>query len=235
MNERFLRSAALIGEDKCTVLSKARITVFGVGGVGGYVVETLARLGVGSITVVDADTVSVSNINRQIIALTSTLGMKKAEIAEKRIADINPDANAIAVCEFVTGENVHEILRNSSPDFVVDAIDTLTSKVAIIQACKEMNIPVISSMGTGNKLDPTRLRISDISKTNTCPLARTMRLKLREAGIDNVEVLWSDENPRKVCTDSSNGRHSPASIAFVPSVAGILIARRVAQRIVGGF
>lgn len=235
MDERFLRNAALIGEDKCRVLSEARITLFGVGGVGGYVAETLARLGVGSITVIDADTVSMSNINRQIIAMTSTVSMKKAELVANRITDINPSAESTAICDFVNENNIYPILQNSHPDFVVDAIDTLTSKVAIIRACKKLNIPIISSMGTGNKLDPTRLKISDISKTNTCPLARTMRLKLRTEGISDVEVLWSDEAPRKVCADASNGRHSPASVAFVPSVAGILIARRVAERIVGGF
>lgn len=233
-DERFIRTRVLIGEEKFSRLEKSHVLIFGAGGVGGYTTETLARVGVGSITVVDFDTVSVSNINRQIIADDGSVGKYKAELFCDRIHKINPYAKCKPILTFVTSENAADIIDGENPDFIVDAIDNVTAKIALIIAAKQRGVPIISSMGTGNKTDPSRLKISDISKTSVCPLCRVMRQKLKCAGIAGIDVLWSDEPPRSVCTDNSNGKHSPASVPFVPSVAGILIARYVADKICDG-
>ncbi len=232
VSEMFDRSKVMLGADAMEKLARAHVMVVGCGGVGGYAIEALARTGVGRITVVDFDEVSESNINRQIIADTQSVGKKKAELFCERVKLINPDAQAVPCIEFVTKDNARPIIKKYSPDFVIDAIDTVSAKIAIISACKAEGVEVISSMGTGNKLDPMRLKITDISKTNTCPLARAVRLGLKAAEIQGVSVLWSDEKPLSLCVDSQNGRHAPASLIFVPAAAGLLIARHAVLRII---
>ena len=215
----FSRSIPLIKESGIAKLKDSHACVFGVGGVGGFVVEALARAGVGQITIVDFDTVNESNINRQIIALHSTVGMKKIDVLEKRIKDINPDCTVNKYDLFINNENINEFDFNSY-SYVIDCVDNVLAKLAIITKAKESDIPVISSMGTGNKLDPKKFQITDISKTTVCPLAKVIRLELRKREIKGVKVLFSTEEPIK----------SPdfiSSISFVPSSAGLLIAREV--------
>lgn len=225
MNEIYKRTEALIGTEALERLKKSHVAVFGVGGVGGYVTEALARSGIGELTLIDNDTVKESNINRQIIALTSTLGELKTEAFRKRIHDINPDIKVNIHNVFYLPETKDEI-DFSSFDYVVDAIDTVSGKIAIIEKCDEEKIPVISSMGTGNKLNPTAFKIADISKTSVCPLARVMRYELKKRGIKKVKVLFSEENPVK------QQMRVPASISFVPSVAGLIIAGEVVKDLI---
>lgn len=220
------RQNALIGEYSTQKLKEAKVLVFGVGGVGGFVVEGLARCGVGRLSLVDFDTVAQSNINRQIIADTTTVGMKKTDVARNRINRINPLCVVSTYDTFVTRENAAEIISGDAPDYVVDAIDNVSAKIAIIEYCVHNNIKVISSMGTGNKLDPSRFKICDITKTSVCPLARVMRRELKARNINKVEVLYSEELPVK---DTGN---TPASISFVPSVAGLMIAGHVVKKII---
>lgn len=231
--ERFLRTKALLGESAMNKLKNSKVIVFGVGGVGGYVVEALARSGVGAIDVVDPDKVAKSNLNRQIIALESTVGKQKTEVICDRIHQIDPSITAQRFDVFYTPENSHEI-DLSGYDYIVDAIDTVAAKVDIICRAKAHNIPVISSMGFGNKLDPTAVEISDISKTSVCPLARTMRRLLREKGITHVKTVYSKESPiTPACPLDSAGKPTVASIAFVPSVAGLVIASEVIKDLAG--
>ena len=234
MSERFLRTKMLIGEELFNKLQGSHIAVFGAGGVGGYVVEALARSGVGEITVIDNDTVSQSNINRQIIATESTVGQLKTNVIKQRILSINPKAK-VNTCEmFVLPENIDEI-DFSTFDYVVDAVDTVSAKIAIILKCQSEGIKVISSMGTGNKLDASAFKITDIYKTSVCPLARVMRLELKKRGVKKLKVLYSEETPIKPqsAEASSAGRQAPASIAVVPSVAGLLIGGEVIRDIIG--
>ena len=224
----FARTIALIGNEAFSKLQNSHVIVFGVGGVGGYVVEALVRSGIGKITIVDNDVVSESNINRQVIALHSTVGKPKVQVLKERILDINPDCQVTALQSFFLPENSTDF-NFSEYDYVVDAIDTVTAKIEIIRKAKEADVPVISSMGTGNKLDPSRFQIADISKTSVCPLARVMRRELKARGITKVKVLFSTEESADVVTDSSAGRHAPASIAFVPPSAGLLIASEVVR------
>ena len=220
MNELYQRTRSLIGIEAIEKLKKSHVAVFGLGGVGGYTVEALARAGVGKLTLIDNDTVNESNLNRQIVALRSTVGLKKTEAFEMRIRDINPEAVVFKKDIFFLPETKNEI-DFSCFDYVVDAIDTVSGKIAIIEKSKEADVPVISSMGTGNKLDPTAFKVADISKTSTCPLARVMRYELKKRGIKNVKVLYSTEEP------VIHGNRTPASISFVPSVAGLIIAGEV--------
>lgn len=192
--EQFSRTALIIGEDKLNNLTNKKVAIFGIGGVGSYTVEALARAGISNLTLIDNDTVSESNINRQLIAMHSTIGKPKVEIAKNRILDINPNAIVKTHNVFATAENIDEIL-NSKFNYVVDAIDSVPSKIALITKCKELNIPIISCMGTGNKLDATKFKITDISKTTTCPLARKIRKELVAKKIKNVKVLYSTEEP----------------------------------------
>ena len=223
--EIFSRTESLIGKEALEKLKNSRVAVFGVGGVGSYVVEALARSGVGALDLIDNDSVSESNINRQIVALHSTLGKQKTEVAAARVKDINP---AIKVREhnlFFLPETADSF--DFSPyDYVVDAIDTVSGKLALIERAKAANVPVISSMGTGNKLDPTAFEVADISKTSVCPLARVMRRELKKRGIEKVKVVYSKEDPKE-----TNGS-VPASIAFVPSVAGLIIAGEVVKDLI---
>ena len=192
--EQFARIALIIGENNLNILKSKNVAVFGIGGVGSYVVEAIARAGIENISVIDNDVVSMSNINRQLIALHSTVGKPKVNVVKERILDINPNAVVKVFDVFATAENLDSIL-NTSFDYVVDAIDSVPSKIALIVKCKELGIPIISCMGTGNKLDPTKFKITDISKTSVCPLARKMRKELATRNIKDVKVLYSPEEP----------------------------------------
>jgi tRNA A37 threonylcarbamoyladenosine dehydratase len=224
MKEQFSRTAQLLGNENVEKLFDKHVIVFGVGGVGGYVVEALVRSGVGNISIVDNDVVNESNINRQIIAFHSTIGMQKVEVLKNRILDINPNCQVFVHNQFFLPENSNDF-DFSIYDYVVDAVDTVTAKIEIIKKSKESNVPVISSMGTGNKLNPMGFKVSDISKTKVCPLARVMRNELKKRGISKVKCVYSEENP-VIQTQT------PASVAFVPSVAGLLIASEVIKDLV---
>lgn len=220
------RQITLLGEEETERLLGSAVMIFGIGGVGSYAAEAIARCGVGKMVIVDFDTVSLSNINRQLIADTSTVGMKKTTVMGDRIKKINPDCNVIEKDVFVTKENAAQIIASEKIDYVIDAVDNVSAKIAIIEYCKANNIPVISSMGTGNKLDPFKFHIDDISKTSVCPLARVMRRELKVRNIKGVDVLYSTEEP------VVKGERVPASVSFVPSVAGLLLARHVVLNII---
>ena len=230
--QEHIRTAMLVGEDALTRYRAARVAVFGVGGVGGYVCEGLARAGIGALDLFDHDTVSLSNINRQIIALHSTVGQNKVDVMAARIADINPDCCVGRYPIFYLPENADEI-DLSRYDYIVDAIDTVSAKIELAVRAHTLGIPIIASMGTGNKLDPFAFRIADISKTDTCPLAKVMRRELRARGIHHMKVLFSKELPRKPIAlegsaqENRGGKISPASIATIPSVAGLMIANEI--------
>lgn len=229
MENPFSRTQMLLGAPALAKLAASRVAIFGVGGVGGYVVEALARSGIGALDLIDNDVVSLSNLNRQILATHSSLGLPKVEVAAQRIRDINPDCKVTVHKLFFLPQTVPE-LDFSQYDYVVDAIDTVTGKVALIAAAKQAGVPVISSMGAGNKLDPTRFRVSDISKTHTDPLAKVMRLKLKQLGIQKVKVVWSDEppvSPLEEPQDENAQKRIPGSVAFVPSVAGLIISSEI--------
>ena len=232
----YSRTALLLGEEAMKKLKNARVAVFGLGGVGGYVVEALARSGVGALELVDHDTVSLTNINRQIFATRSTVGMDKAEAAKKRVLDIDPEIRVTARKEFF-GPDTLERFDFTSYDYVVDAIDTVTGKLALITACQAANTPIISSMGTGNKLDPGKFQVADITKTSVCPLARIMRKECAKRGIRHLKVLFSTEDPIAPAGGTTEelpeGRRSlPGSVAFVPSVAGLMIAGEVIKDLI---
>lgn len=238
MLHEYSRTEALIGEDGIKKLSKANVIVFGIGGVGSYVVEALARCGVGSLTLVDNDVVAVTNINRQLIALHSTIGLPKTEVAKKRVLDIDPEI-LVHTYETFYGPQTKELFKIEDYDYVVDAIDTVTSKLTLIEECHRTGTKIISCMGTGNKLDPSKFEIADISKTNTCPLAKAVRTELRKRGIKKCKVLFSKELPVKSLkstgeTKGNTDRPVPGSISFVPSVAGLMIAGEVIRDLLGG-
>ena len=230
-DERFSRTAKLIGENAVEILKNAKVAVFGAGGVGGYVIEALARAGVGNIDIVDGDTVALSNINRQIIALESTLGKNKAETAAERCLDINPEIKAHALGVFFTEETYNDF-DLSKYDYIVDAVDSVTAKIELIVRAKALNVPIISSMGAGNKLDPTAFKVSDIYKTSVCPLARVMRRELKKRNIKSLKVVYSDEEPIIPLTKEQGRKVPPASISFVPSVAGLIIAGEVIKDLI---
>lgn len=226
------RTRAILGNEGIEKLKNSKIIVFGVGGVGSYVCEALARGGVGSITLVDNDTVSKTNINRQLIALNSTIGKNKTLVMAERIADINPECKVNCINEFVLYDNINSVL-NEKYDYCIDAVDTVTAKLAIILKCVELNIPVISSMGTGNKLHPELFEITDIYKTSVCPLAKVMRKELKARGIKELKVCYSKEIPLKpLHTEDMKGkRPAPGSVSFVPSTAGLVIAGHVIREL----
>lgn len=238
MADRFSRTALLLGDDAINKLKTKHVAVFGLGGVGGYVTEALARSGVGKITVTDNDVVSESNINRQIIALTSTVGKKKTELWKERIKDINPEAEVETLDMFVGRESADEI-DFSAFDLVVDAVDTVTAKLVIIEKAKKAGCKVISAMGTGNKTRPELFEISDVSKTSVCPLARVMRKELKARGITGVKVLYSTEDAVKpaenadVRAENVKRRALVGSLPYVPSVAGLLIAAEAVRELLG--
>jgi len=232
MTEQFSRIEAILGSEGMDILSKAKVAVFGVGGVGGYAVEALARSGVGAFELIDNDVVSVSNLNRQIIATVDTIGKPKVEVMRDRILSINPQAQVTIRQSFFLPENEAEYDFKEYA-YVVDAVDTVTAKIAIIRLAKEVGVPVISSMGTGNKLNPMELEVADIAKTSVCPLAKVMRKELKDRGIKNVKVVYSKEQPivpkfsLEETDPAAKRRGTPASTAFVPSVAGLIIASEI--------
>lgn len=237
MINEFSRTELLIGEKGIKRLKKAVIMVLGVGGVGSHCIEALARSGVGKLILVDNDKVSLTNINRQSIAYHSTIGQYKTKLMKDRIQDISPDCEVNTYETFVLPENLHEIFEKEKKiDYIIDAIDTVTAKLAVIEYAKKNEIPMISCMGTGNKLHPELFQISDISKTSVCPLCKVMRKELKTRGIKHLKVLYSEEKPidiSKKSTGEEKGqrRTLPASISFVPSVAGLLIAGEVIREI----
>ena len=226
MKEQFERTSLLVGEEAISKLNNSKVLIFGVGGVGGYVAEALARTGVGSITIVDKDTVSESNINRQIIALHSTVGRDKVDVLKERMLDINPELQVDARKCFFLPENASEF-DFSQYDYIVDAVDTVTAKLQIIVQAKEAGVPVISAMGAGNKVHPEMFEIADIYKTEMCPLAKVMRRELKERGIKKLKVVYSKEKP-------VYKGDVPGSIAFSPSVAGLLMASEVIRDLCEG-
>lgn len=225
--ERFERTKLLLGNASVEKLIKSKVCIFGVGGVGGYVAEGLARCGVGTIDLVDKDIVSRSNINRQIIALEDAIGLYKVDVMKERILKINPQCNVTAYKLFYLPETENEI-DFSKYDYIIDAIDTVSAKISIIENAKKNNVMVISAMGAGNKLDPMKFEISDINQTSVCPLARVMRYELKKRGIKGVKVCYSKEEPQKSnLIDENTNKQIPGSISFVPSVCGLLIAKEV--------
>ena len=234
MNEAFVRTAMLLGEAGMERLARARVAVFGVGGVGGHAAEALARSGVGAIELIDADVVGPSNLNRQIVALHSTLGLPKVEVAAARIRDINPDCDVVARRVFFTPETAGQF-DFTRYDYVVDAIDTVAGKIQLIEQSKAAGTPIICAMGAGNKLDPTRFEVADLSHTTVCPLARVVRRECRRRGIEGVRVVYSREEPAEVSPAGASGeKPAPGSTAFVPAVAGLILAGEVVKAIAGG-
>lgn len=261
MSDVFARTKLLLGEDALERLSKARVIIFGVGGVGGYVAEALARSGVGHIELVDKDVVDETNINRQIIALQSTIGRYKTEVMKERILDINPDAKVVTHNIFYLPKTANEYEESedydeidfSKYDYVVDAVDTVTAKLFIIEEADRCKVPVISSMGAGNKLDPTSFKVADIYKTSVCPLAKVMRRELKKRGIKKLKCVYSteealqitdDKTDKETVTDNNENdlqsedkksvrkKKAPGSVAFVPSVAGLIIAGEVVKDLI---
>lgn len=254
MDNRFIRTQMLLGEEGLEKLKNSKVAVFGIGGVGGYVVEALARSGVGKLVLVDNDIVSLSNLNRQIIATEDTIGRHKTEVMKERVLSINPkcqvetynifylpkDAKSVISGEIYDEKNLTYVenydILDEEIDYIVDAIDTVSGKIQLVLDGKEKGIPVISSMGTGNKLNPTELEVADIYKTSVCPLAKVMRKELRARGVDKLKVVYSKEEP-KVCVldedeittlgENTNKRRTPGSVSFVPSIAGLIIASEV--------
>ena len=232
------RTALLLGSDAMKKLKNAKVAVFGLGGVGGYVVEALARSGIGALELIDHDTISITNLNRQLLATRKTVGMGKAEAAKQRVLDIDPEIKVTARQCFY-GPDTAEEFDFSGYSYVVDAIDTVTGKLALVQAAQAAGVPIISSMGTGNKLDPTKFQIADITKTSVCPLARIMRKECAKRGIKHLKVLFSTEDPipsdPAALSDEElpEGRRAlPGSVAFVPSVAGLIIAGEVIKDLI---
>lgn len=224
MFEKFVRTEMLIGKENLQKLKNSHVAVFGIGGVGGYVTEAIARAGIGKIDIIDNDTVTESNINRQIIATTKTIGKLKVDVMKERLLDINPEIQVNAF-DFLYLPETANVFDFSKYDYIVDAVDNVTAKIQLVLQAKESNTPIISSMGTGNKLDPTAFMVSDIYKTEVCPLAKVMRTELKKRGIKKLKVVYSKEQP-------VTNQRPPASISFVPSVAGLIIASEVVKDII---
>jgi len=237
MNEQYSRTELIFGKEGMKKLRGARVAVFGVGGVGGYAVEALARSGIGTLDLIDNDVVSVSNINRQIIALHSTVGMYKVDAAKRRIADIDPDIKVNTYKIFFTKET-SDTFDFSSYDYVIDAIDTVSGKIELALTADKAGVPIISSMGAGNKTDPTMFKVADIYKTSVCPLAKVMRYELKKRGIKKLKAVYSEEIPVKpeydedFETKGAGNRPAPGSVSFVPSVVGLIIAGEVIKDII---
>lgn len=233
MSEWQARTEMLLGKEAVERLNNASVVVFGIGGVGSYAAEALVRAGIGSLTFIDGDTVSETNINRQLVADISTIGLSKAEVMKKRALLISPKAQVTAIHSFYSMEN-SDGFPLGSYDFVLDCIDSVSSKIELICSASKAGVPIISSMGAGNKLDPTRFEVEDIYKTSVCPLARVMRNELRKRGVKNLTVVYSKEEPIKpTASDGEEKRPLPASVSFVPSVAGLIMAGEVIKRISG--
>lgn len=235
MENQFSRTELLLGKGSLEILEKSHVAIFGIGGVGGFVAEALARTGIGNFDLIDSDTVCLSNLNRQIIATHSSLGKYKVDEMKNRILDINPNANVnIFKCFYLP--ETKNLFDFKNYDYVIDAVDTVTAKIQLILQAKESNTKIISCMGAGNKLDPTKFEISDIEKTSVCPLARVMRQECKKRGIKNVKVLYSKEKPSVRKNNSQiemkNHKIAPGSVAFVPSVAGLIIASEVVKDLI---
>lgn len=234
LNE-FCRTELLVGEEGINKLHNSKVIVFGIGGVGSFVVEALTRAGVGNLILVDNDTICISNLNRQIHATQATVGNVKVEVMKERVLSINPNCNVEAKQVFITADNIEEIIP-SDIDYVVDAIDTVTSKLALAEYCYKNNINIMSSMGTGNKMDPSQFRVTDVFKTKVCPLAKVMRYELKKRGVKKLKVVYSEEMPMKPDKGRavpSQKRQTPGSISFVPPVAGMIIGGEVVKDLVG--
>ena len=238
MNEQFLRTAMLLGEDAVARLQKARVAVFGIGGVGGHVVEALVRSGVGAIDLIDNDMVSVTNLNRQLVATWDTVGRDKVLVMKERILSINPDCKVTCHQCFYLPETAEQF-NFYEYDYVVDAVDTVTAKISLVMECQAKGVPIISSMGAGNKLDPTAFEVADIYKTSVCPLAKVMRRELKKRGVKKLKVVYSKEEALKPYEEVGAKfpepvakRVLPGSTAFVPSVAGLIIASEVIKDLV---
>ena len=228
----FSRAELLLGKEKLEKLKKARVAVFGIGGVGSFAAEAIARGGVGHIALIDGDTVSLTNINRQLIALHSTIGKDKTAVMAERIHDICPETEVLEYPVNYTAEN-KDLIDFASYDYIVDAIDMVTSKILLIEEAKKAGTEVISCMGTGNKFDPTLFEVADISKTSVCPLAKVMRKELKDRGIKGVKVVYSKEIPVKPAdSDETNRRQTPGSLSFVPPVAGMILAGEVIKHMI---
>ncbi len=239
MGKKFDRTKRLLGEVAMNNLKNAHVAVFGIGGVGGHAAEALIRSGIGEITIVDSDEVAESNINRQLIATTKTVGRKKVEVMRERLLEINPEAKVNVYDCFFLPETKDEF-NFFQYDYVIDAVDTVTAKIALVELCQEHDVPIISSMGAGNKLDPTAFEVADIYKTSVCPLAKVMRRELKKRNIKHLKVVYSKETPmdakedEKFVSDEVRPRRAvPGSIAFVPSVAGLILAGEVVKDISG--
>ncbi len=227
--DRFLRTAAILGEQAMEKLKNTRIAIFGIGGVGGYALEALVRSGIGAVDIIDGDTVNITNLNRQIIATEATVNMQKCDAAKARMLLINPELK-INTYSFFFGDDTADLIDFSVFDYVVDAIDDVKAKTLIAVKCKELKIPLISSMGFGNKMEPTKIEVADIKKTSVCPLARTMRRRLKGAGVKDLKVVYSKEEPKVGL--NPDGTRVLASTAFVPSAAGLVIASEVIKDLI---
>ena len=228
MPNQFSRTELLIGKDGIKKMQNSKVAIFGIGGVGSFVVEALIRVGVEKFILVDKDVVDITNINRQIIATHKTIGKSKVEVAKERMLEINPNAKIEIYQEFFTPES--KGILDESVDYIVDAVDNVTAKIELVVRANNLNIPIISSMGTGNKLDPTRFEVADIYNTSMCPLAKVMRKELKARNIKKLKVVYSKEEPIKI-TENKEKQNTPASISFVPSVAGLIIAGEVIKDI----
>lgn len=233
MNHYFDRTQLLLGEASMDILNNSSVAVFGVGGVGGYVAEALVRSGIGSIDIIDNDKVSETNINRQIIATTKTVGQYKVDVLKQRILEINPDCKVTAYKCFYLPETKNEF-DFSSYDYIVDAVDTVTAKIQLVLEAGDKKVPIISSMGAGNKLNPAEFEVTDISKTSVCPLAKVMRRELKKRGVNHLKVVYSKEPPVKpgISEEVTGKRAVPGSVAFVPSVVGMIIASEVVKDLI---
>jgi len=237
MNNWLERTELLLGNEKCEILKNARVLVVGLGGVGAYAAEMIARTGVGRMTIADADTVSPSNINRQLIALHSTVGQPKAELVAQRLRDINPEIELTTVNKYIKDEETYTLLDSAPFDYVVDAIDTLSPKLALIKGCLDRNIPIVSSMGAGAKTDPTKMEIADISKTHHCPLAHMLRKRLHKLGIRNgFKAVFSPEPMREgamILCEEQNKKSNVGTISYIPALFGIGCASVVIRDLIG--
>ena len=237
MLDQFSRTELLIGKDAIEKLKKSKVAIFGIGGVGSFVVEGLVRSGIQNFILVDNDKVSLTNLNRQLIATTKTIGRYKVDVAKERILEINPEAKVETFTEFFMPES--KGILDDSIDYIIDCVDTVTAKIELVMRANKMNIPIISSMGTGNKLDPTKFEVTDINKTSTCPLAKVVRKELRTRGIKKLKVIYSKEEPIKIDEDrmkeameNETKKQVPGSISFVPSVAGLIISGEVIKDLI---
>lgn len=233
MQQRLKRTELLLGKEPMLRLKACRVAVFGLGGVGSYAAESLARAGIGALTLIDCDVYSETNLNRQLFATTETLGKKKTQAAAERLQSVAPDCKITALDLFYTPENA-DTVDLTQFDYIIDAIDTVTSKVHLLCAATQASVPIISSMGTGNKTDPTLLRVADLYDTKGCPLARVLRRELRKRGIERLKVVYSEEEPKKtVVEDEDSSRHAPGSIVFVPACAGLILASQAVRDLLG--